>query len=240
MMKTDPAKRKISMRTPVVVITGASSGIGAATARLFSAKGFTLGLVARDLKAMEARELPNALCLSVDVTDFSALREAIHQVETKLGPIDCLINNAGFAKGGDFLSLAHEEQVNTINVNVLGVINSIESVLPSMRERKQGTIITISSVADRYPRPLIPTYAASKAAVKSLSDSLRVANAKYGIRFCNLAPAKIKTPMLIAANLDDSLAIPADEFAKAILWVYEQPQHICIRDLVFAPTAYET
>ena len=66
-----------------------------------------------------------------------------------------------------------------------------------------------------------------------------MANAKYGIRICNLAPAKIMTPMLIAANLDDSQIIPAEDLAKATLWIYQQPQTICVRDLVFAPTYYE-
>ena len=122
----------------------------------------------------------------------------------------------------------------------MGVINGIELVLPGMRERKTGTIINISSIADRHPRPNIAIYAATKAAVKSLSESLRVANAKYGIRVCNLAPAKIKTPMLISANLNDNQIIPVEDLAKAVLWIYEQPQTICVRDLVFAPTYYES
>lgn len=228
------------MNKSLVVITGASSGIGAAMAKVFSAAGYSLGLLARNLEAMEKLNLPDALCISVDVTDFDAFKKAIHTCEAKFGSVDCLINNAGFVKGGDFTELDHPDQMNMVNVNLQGVINGIEAVLPGMRVRKTGTIVNISSVADRNPRPQVATYAATKAAVKSLSESLRMANAKYGIRICNLAPAKIMTPMLIAANLNDNQTISAEDLAKAALWMYQQPQTICVRDLVFAPTFYES
>lgn len=223
----------------LVIITGASSGIGAAIAKVFSAAGYSLGLLARNLEAMEKLNLPNTLCISIDVTDFDAFKNAVQQCEAKFCVVDCLINNAGFAKGGEFTELDHEEHRNTVNINLQGVINGIETVLPGMQERKTGTIINISSVADRNPRPQIATYAATKAAVKSLTESLRMANAKYGIRISNLSPAKIMTPMLIAANLNDNQVIPAENLAKAASWMYQQPQTICVRDLVFAPTFYE-
>ncbi len=227
------------MPKPLVLITGASSGIGAAMAKVFSNAGYCLGLLARNLEAMEKLNLPDVHCISVDVTDFSSLKKAIQQCEEKFGAVDCLINNAGFAKGGEFTEIAHADHFNTVNINLLGVINGIEIVLPGMRKRKTGTIINISSVADRNSRPQIATYAATKAAIKSLSESLRMDNAKYGIRICNLAPAKILTPMLMAANLTDNQVIPAEDLAKAALWMYQQPQTICVRDLVFAPTYYE-
>jgi NADP-dependent 3-hydroxy acid dehydrogenase YdfG len=178
--------------------------------------------------------------LSVDVTDRDAFQAAVQHAEEKFGPVDCLINNAGFASAGDFAEIAHADHIQMLDVNITGVINGIETVLPGMRERKQGTIINVSSIADRNARPNIAVYAASKAAVKSLSESLRMANAKYGIRICNLAPAKILTPMLIVAKLNDNQAIAAEDLAKAALWMYQQPQTICVRDLVFAPTSYES
>lgn len=227
------------MKKPLIIITGASSGIGAAMARVFSAAGYPLGLFARNLEAMEKMNLPNTLCLAVDVTDVNALKHAVQLSENKFGSVDCLINNAGYAKGGDFTEVSHVEHLTTIHVNLQGVINGIEIVLPKMRERKRGTIINVSSLSDRHPRPKNATYAATKAAVKSLSESLRVANAKHGIRICNLAPAKINTPMLLPTSLDDNQIIPAEDLAKAALWIYQQPQSICVRDLVFAPTYYE-
>lgn len=223
----------------LVIITGASSGIGAGIAKQFSQAGFSLGLLARNLHALEDLNLPDTLCIEADVTDELAFKNAVLESEKKFGPVNCLINNAGFAKGGDFTALSHAEHAAMVQVNILGVINGIEAVLPGMQARKSGTIINLSSLADRHSRPELATYAATKAAVKSLSESIRMANAKYGIRVCNVAPAKIKTPLLLQSNLSDEQVISVEDMAKAILWIYQQPQHICIRDMVIAPTYYE-
>lgn len=224
---------------PLIIITGASSGIGVGIAKQFSEAGFSLGLLARNLKAMEELCLPHTICIETDVTNVDAFKKAVNTAQKKFGPVDCLINNAGVGYDGDFTSLSHVQHESMVQVNLLGVINGIEAVLPEMQARRSGTIINISSIADRNARPNLSTYAATKAAVKSLSESLRMANAKYGIRVCNVAPAKIKTPLLIKSNLSDEQIISVDDIAKAIFWVYEQPKTVCIRDLVIAPTYYE-
>jgi NADP-dependent 3-hydroxy acid dehydrogenase YdfG len=227
------------MKKPLILITGASSGIGSGVAKLFSEAGYNLALCARNLKSMEALNLPNAICIPTDVTNIEDVEKSVQKAENHFGPVDCLINNAGFSKSGDFTSLKHKDHETMVKVNLLGVVNCIEAVLPQMQERKSGTIINVSSVADRAARPNIAMYAATKAAVKSLTESLRMANAKFGVRVCNIAPAKIKTPMLIQANLNDEQIISVEDVAKVILWMYEQPQFVCIRDLVIAPTYYE-
>ena len=227
-----------SMNKPLIIITGASSGIGAAMAQAFAAKGYPLGLLARNLAAMEALQLPNALCIATDVTDINAIQRAVQDAESKFGPTDCLINNAGYGISGEFTAIAHEQHAHMVSLNLQGLINGIEVVLPRMQERKKGTIINISSLADRYPRPAIATYAATKAAVRSLSDSLRIANASHNIRVCNLAPAKTITPLLKKAGLTEDQAIPVANLAATAVWMYEQPQSICIRDLVIAHTEY--
>jgi NADP-dependent 3-hydroxy acid dehydrogenase YdfG len=227
------------MNKKLIIITGASSGIGAALAKTFSVAGYALGLLSRNLEAMEKLNLPNAVCQSVDVTNHAMFKDAINNIENKLGPVDCLINNAGYLKLGAFHEITPEEHANMVNVNFLGVVNGVASVLPGMQERKTGTIINISSLADRNSRPKFETYAATKAAVKSLSESLRMANAKNGIRVCNIAPTNILTEMSVSAKLDPQLAVSAEEFARTVLWMYQQPQHICIRDMVFSSTYYE-
>jgi NADP-dependent 3-hydroxy acid dehydrogenase YdfG len=227
------------MNQPLIIVTGASSGIGEAIAKVFSKAGFPVALLARSLKAMEALGLPNALCIETDVTDINSVRKAIAQAEEKFGPVDCLINNAGYAKGGDFLDISHDDRKKTMEVNVLGVINGIESVLPGMRKRKAGTIINITSLADRHARPHVTSYAASKAAVKSLTESLRMGNAQYGIRISMIAPAKISTPMVMQGSGSNDHLIAVEEMAGIVLWVYQQPKSICIRDMVVAPTSYE-
>ena len=227
------------MKNKAILITGASSGIGAATAKVFSEAGYSVAMLARNKSTMEKFQIPNSISIECDVTDIESVKNAVNQAQEKFGCIDCLINNAGFAKGGEFTQVSHQDNQTMVDVNLSGVINCIEAVLPSMQKNKSGTIINISSIADRKSRPTLPVYAATKAAVKSLSESLRTANAKYGIRICNVAPAKIKTPLLLSSNLSDDQIIQVEDMAKAILWIYQQPQTVCIRDLVIAPTFYE-
>ena len=226
------------MDKPLIIITGASAGIGAAIATKFSSLGYPLGLISRNLEAMRNLKLPNTLCISANVTDFNDLKNAIKKSEDKFGAVDCLVNNAGYMQFGDFTSLSHESHERTVNTNLMGVINGIELVLPNMRKRKRGTIINISSLADRNARPLVPIHAATKAAVKSLSESLRMANAKYGIRLCNVAPAKVQTSM-VTKNVPDEEIMDVANVANTIAWIYQQPQEICIRDIVISSTFYE-
>lgn len=227
------------MTKPLIVITGASSGIGAASAKAFSDAGYATALLARTKQSMDKLNIKNSIAIECDVTDIKSVQNALNQAQEKFGAVDCLINNAGFAKGGEFTEVSHEDNQKMIEVNLNGVINCIETVLPTMQKNKSGTIINISSVADRKSRPTLPVYAATKAAVKSLSESLRTSNAKYGIRICNVAPAKIKTPLLISSNLSDDQIIQVEDMAKTILWIYQQPKAVCIRDIVIAPTYYE-
>ncbi|HEX2549392.1 MAG TPA: SDR family oxidoreductase [Gammaproteobacteria bacterium] len=227
------------MDKSLVVITGASSGIGAAMAKIFSAAGYPICLLSRSLVEMTNLQLPNSLSLSVDVTDVEAFKKAVDEAESQFGPVDLLCNNAGFVKAGDFVDISHEMNETMVDVNIKGVINGLEIVLSRMRERKKGTIINTSSISDRNARPNIAVYAATKAAVKSLTESLRMANAKYGIRICNLTPAKIRTPMMISTTLPASEVVEPEAVAEAALWMYEQESNICIRDLVIAPTLYE-
>lgn len=227
------------MLKQAIVITGASSGLGAAMATEFSKMGYPLALLARNLEAMQQLSLPNVICQSVDVSDAVDLKKAIQQVEDKLGFIDCLINNAGVAQRGDFIEVDHAIHEKMVTINLQGIINTTEIILPKMRQRKTGTIINISSLSDRTSRPDTAVYAATKAAVRSLTESLRMANAKYGIRFCNIAPAKVHSPMWKDQEFDPDHFISPKQFAEMVLWVYQQPKSICIRDLLVSPTDYE-
>lgn len=227
------------MRKSLVAITGASSGIGLAIAKTFSKAGYPVALIARNLSAMTQLNLPDSICQSVDVTNYEQFRTAIFNAENKFGQVDCLINNAGIFTAGKFETISENDHRNIINVNFLGVIHGILTVLPGMQKRNSGTIINVSSSADRKARPNYATYAATKAAVRSLTESLRMANARHQIRICNLAPAKIRTSLVVGLEQELNIAINPKSLAKTALWIYEQPQSICIRDLVFAPTLHE-
>ena len=236
------------MTKPLVVITGASSGFGEATARTLSAKGFPLLLIARRLDRLEALNLPNTICAKVDVTDREALVKAITDAEATYGPVDCIVNNAGVM----LLGQAHEqnpaEWQKMIDVNMVGLLNGIYAVLPSMRERKQGTIINISSVAGRKTFPNHAVYCGTKFAVHAMSENIREEVAADNVRVIIIAPGAAETELLSHTTSDTIKdgynqwkeqmggVMSAQNVANSIVFAYEQPQAVCIREIVLAPT----
>lgn len=231
------------MPASLVVITGASRGIGRALARRFSKAGHALLLISRH--EAEADDLPGAMHVAADVADRAALGDAIARAEKTFGPVGCMINNAGFLKIGalqnrDFRDISYE-----IDVLLKGVVHGIQAVLPGMIERKSGTIVNISSIGDRTPGPDGEIYHACKAAVRSLSLSLQKGQAANGIRIVNVAPGLVKTD--IHADMGISFEeyrkllgnpsfIDAADFADIVFYCWQLPASICIRDLVVMPT----
>lgn len=129
---------------PLVVITGASSGIGEACARLFSEAGHPLLLIARRLDRMQALNLPeNVICAQINVNDREKLRESIEQAVSKYGPVDCLINNAGVMLLGKVQTQDPEEWQQMINTNLMGVLNGTHVVLPSMSKYQRNNLISL-------------------------------------------------------------------------------------------------
>lgn len=221
-----------------IIITGATSGIGLASIKQFlSIDNLCVIAVGRNIEKIyfNSSRLEKFIC---DVSDFEAVCDLVNNVKTNYQIVG-LVNVAGVVVSGDFVSEQHFAHNAMVDVNIKGLTNCIEVILPIMRENKFGTIINLSSLADRYPRPNTAVYAATKAYVKSLSDSLRMQNAKYNIRVINVAPALIATPMVIDVLGIKDGTIDVEQFAKVIKFLYEQPQDICIRDIVVAPTSYE-
>lgn len=233
------------MAQPLVVITGASSGIGLAAARAFNIAGHPLLLIARHITPLaEFADRPIRYA-AVDVGDAAALRQAVTDAEQQYGGTDCLVNNAGFADARPFDEVEPADYEREIRTNLLGVMNATKAVLAGMIQRQRGTILNVSSVSDRKTSPVALGYTASKYAVRAFSESLREAEGKHGIRVVNLAPGYIKTNIhqgmgisfeeycKILGNPD---FLSAAEFAEILHYCYRLPQHICIRDLVVAPT----
>lgn len=236
---------------PLVVITGASSGIGAAAAKAFSQEGHPLLLIARRLERMQALELPNTLCEQVDVTDRFAVSAAVQKAEDQYGPVDCLVNNAGVM----LLGQAHEQDPTEwdrmIDVNIKGVLAGVHAVLPHMIERKKGTIINVSSVAGRKTFPNHAVYCGTKFAVHAMTENMREEAAKHQVRFITVAPGVVETELLGHTTSEEikdgykdwkktvgQVLLPAD-VAKSILFAYQQPQYICVRELVLVATGQE-
>ncbi|MBQ0731950.1 MAG: SDR family oxidoreductase [Oleispira antarctica] len=232
----------------LIVITGASSGIGAAMAKAFSAAGHPLLLVARRIEAMKALALPNALCLSVDVTDGDQLKQAISRGVAQFGPVGCLVNNAGIMLLGQADKQDPSEWAAMLNVNVMGVLNGIHAVLGDMKQRKTGTIINISSVAGRKTFPNHAAYCATKFAVHALTENIREEVAMDDVRLITIAPGAVETELLshttdeeIKAGYEDWKAqmegvVDPEVIAAAAMFAWEQPQSVCVREIVLAAT----
>lgn len=239
------------MNKKLVVITGASSGFGEAMARAFSAQGHPLLLLARRLERMQALNLPQALCKAVDVTDGAAVCAAVAEAEGRFGPVDCMVNNAGVMLLGQLRTQNPAEWQTMLNVNLMGVLNGIHAVLDGMVQRGGGTIINISSIAGRKTFPNHAAYCATKFGVHALSENLREEVAMSGVRVVTIAPGAAETELLshttdasIKAGYDQwkeqmGGVIGADVIAEAVLYAYNQPPHVCVREIVLAATRQE-
>ena len=232
----------------LVIITGASSGIGAATAKHFSDLGHPLLLVARRVERLKALNLPNTLCEEVDVTDVDAFAKAIEKAESQYGPCDCLVNNAGVMLLGQADIQDPAEWKTMFDVNIMGLLNGIHLVLKGMKERKHGTVVNISSVAGRKTFPNHAVYCGTKFAVHAITENIREEVATSDVRMITIAPGAVETDLLghttsaeIVSGYEDwkesmGGALVADDIARSILFAYSQPQNVCIREIVIAAT----
>jgi NADP-dependent 3-hydroxy acid dehydrogenase YdfG len=221
-----------------IVVTGATSGIGLECVRQFlTIDNLYIFALGRNIDSLKPLECDRLIIKQIDVLNANEINLLIKDISTKY-VIDGLINGAGVAYSGDFLDVDHEKNEQMIKVNTIGLTNMVEAILPIMRANKKGTILNLSSLADRYPRPSTTVYAATKAYVKSISDSLRVQNAKFNIRVVNISPALVDTPMLTKLRGDID-TINVSDFVNIVKFIYMQPDNICVRDIVVAPTYYE-
>ena len=236
------------MNPGLVIITGASSGIGEATARRFAALGHPLLLLARRIERLEALQLPQALCRQVDICDLEAVKAAVAEAEALHGPADLLVNNAGVMLLGQVDRQDPLEWKRMFDVNVNGLLHGIHAVLPAMRQGRRGTIVNISSIAGRKTFANHAVYCGTKFAVHAMSENLREEVAGDGVRVITIAPGAVETELL-SHTTDAAIrgsyeewkndmggVIPPESVADAIAYAYLQPQSLCIREIVLAAT----
>lgn len=238
----------IVMNQALIVITGASSGIGEATAKAFAALGHPLLLLARRVERLTELGLPNTLCKKVDVTHCEAIKNAIDEAEQHYGKVGCMINNAGVMLLGAMHEQRPEEWQTMLDVNVMGVMNGIHAVLPRMIARQSGTIINVSSIAGRKTFPNHAAYCGTKFAVHAITENIREEVSKHNVRLITIAPGAVETELLSHTTSDSiksdyeawkkemGTVLNADDVAKSILFAYQQPQSVCIREIVLAAT----
>jgi len=230
---------------PLVAITGASSGIGKAAAEIFSRNGHPLLLMARRLEKIIALDLPDSICKKVDVTDFDTIHGAVQSARKKFGPVDCMINNAGIMKLGTPWHQEINEWQAMIDVNMMGVLNGIRSVLDGMIERNTGTIINVSSLAGRKTFQKHAVYCATKFGVHAFSEVIREEVSPYNVRVITIAPGAVETELITHTTSEklqqdwwDGLGgiLKPEDVARTILFAYQQPQSVCLREILVNPT----
>ncbi len=205
-----------------MIVTGASSGIGRALALRLGAEGYRVGLIARRRDELEAATATitaaggAAVAAVADVGDRAALRAAIAVVESRLGPVDVMVANAGFGAPTRLDPLNTPDVEQTIRVNVLGVIYSIEAVLPGMLARGRGHLLAISSLAAFKGLPGESAYCASKAAVNAYMEGLRIALRPKGVVVTTVCPGFVETPMTPMNSAAMPFLMSADAAARRI------------------------
>lgn len=177
----------------VVLVTGASSGIGEAAVRALLRAGYTVYAAARRIERMEALAHDGARLLALDVTDDASLTDGVRKVLAEAGRIDVLVNNAGYGSYGSLEEVPLEEGRRQFEVNVFGLARLTQLVLPGMRQRRSGTIVNVSSMGGQFYEPLGAWYHATKFAVEGLSDSLRIELRPFGVRVVVIQPGSIRT-----------------------------------------------
>jgi short-subunit dehydrogenase len=211
-----------------VMITGASSGIGQGLALEIAARGGRLGLLARradvlndvvnDIRARKG----NAVAVAADVRDPKAVKAAVDRVAGELGPIDLMIANAGVGVTDHAANLNPEQVAEVININVLGAVNSVAAVLPAMIERSSGQLVAISSLAGYRGLAKSAAYCASKAAVSSFFESLRIDLRHTGVKVTIIYPGFIKTPLTAGRNAKMPYLMELDDGVKKIISAIEK------------------
>jgi len=234
------------MTAPIAVVTGASSGIGAATARALHAAGYHVVLLARRTERINelARELSDrATAIAADVTDRDTLLAAAEQVQS-LGGADVLVNNAGVMLLGPFSADQRDDYRQMIEVNLLGAITATEVFLEQIKASDRGDIINISSVAGRTARAGNGVYAATKWGLNGWSESLRQ-ELLPGVRVTLIEPGVVATELPTHITHADTNAavnemyshaeVTADDIAEIISFTITRPRHLAINEILLRP-----
>lgn len=246
-----------NIKGKVIVITGASSGLGEAAAKHLAQLGATVVLGAR--RADKIEKLANdileyggkALAIATDVTNREQVKNLAYSAVEKFGRVDVLLNNAGIMPLSPMDRLNVDEWDKMVDVNIKGVLNGIAAVLPHMKNQKSGHIINTASVAGHKIFNGSAVYSATKFAVRALSEGLRMEVKSYNIRTTIVSPGAVKTELLEhiseadvqQANKDyvGAVGISPDSFARVVAFAISQPVDVdmYINEIIFRPTAQE-
>ncbi|WP_338215775.1 SDR family oxidoreductase [Companilactobacillus muriivasis] len=248
----------MSLKDKVVVIMGASSGIGAATANLLAGKGAKLGIAARRLDRLEEIKKQNSdaeiKTFKADVTKAEEVEKVIADTVAEYGRVDVLFNNAGIMPVNNLDQLAHDEWQNMLDINVKGVLNGIAAALPVMKKQKSGHIITTSSVLGYEVLPGYVAYSGTKYAVRAIMEGLRQEEHANNIKTTIIAPGSVRTELFNSINNkevreglesamkqpgSEMMALQPEEIAQAVAFAIDTPANMAVNEMVIRPTGQE-
>lgn len=237
----------------VIVITGASSGLGEAAARHLATLGATVVLGARRTSRIEAlageivQAGGKALAVTTDVVDKAQVQHLVDAAVEKYGRVDVILNNAGLMPLSPLEALKIDEWDRMIDVNIKGTLYGIAAVLPYMKKQKSGHIINVSSVSGHKITANSAVYSATKYAVRALSDGLRQEVKPYNIRTTIISPGAVESELLDQISdadtlkkvhaFVDSIVIPASSFARMVAFAISEPPDVDVNEILFRPTA---
>lgn len=236
----------------VVIITGASSGLGEATARLLASHQARLVLAARREDRIEALAADLAsqgvesIAVRTDVSKSTEVKALVDRAVEAYGRVDVMLNNAGLMPLSPLERLKIDEWDRMIDVNIKGVLYGIAAALPHMQRQGSGHIINVSSVAGHKTEPNSTVYSATKFAVRAISEGLRQELKPSRIRTTVISPGAVQTELLGSISDRDileattkaaSVGVSPDAFARAVLYAMEQPEDVDINEILFRPTA---
>jgi ribitol 2-dehydrogenase len=235
----------MSLPNKTILISGASSGIGKATAKLLATSGANVVLVARSserLKALAADLGTNALALPCDVTSVEQLEESVQAALKRFGTLDALFANAGIYLSGDIAQGAPPAWSELIDVNIKGVMNSVHAVLPTFLQKGSGDILICSSISGHQAIHWEPVYSASKHAIQAFTHGLRRQLLQKGIRVGAVAPGMVLNELWgihdqaeIDRRAEAGEGLRSEDVAEAVLFMLTRPRNVTIRDLVMLP-----
>ncbi len=243
------------LKSKVAIITGASSGFGKAIAILLAKNGVKVGLAARridrlnELSEKIVAEGGECLAVQTDVTKLEDVEELHRKVELSLGPIDILINNAGYMHFTEMKTQAYGEWNKTVDINVKGVNNCIGVILPGMVNREKGHIVNMSSDAGKRGFAGLAVYSGTKFYVEGLSQALRQEVSKYNIKITCIEPGNADTELFVHSTdmeareqYDSTISgkhviLSPEDVAQAVLYSISQPDHVAINEVLIQPRA---
>jgi len=227
------------------LITGASSGIGKATALAFAQAGIKTVLIGRAIAKLEAvaREIEQmgaeAAIYPLDLAAIARVPEQLSTIVADVGAVDVLVNNAGMGYTGELIDTPLSDWQAVINLNLTSVFQCIQAVLPGMRSRGQGTIINVISIAGRQAFPGWGAYCASKFGLMGLSKALAAEERAHGIRVTALCPGAVDTPLwdsdTVQMEFDRAAMLSPESVAQTILHTLQLPQQAVVEELVLMP-----